>query len=188
MMYGLPVIFKDFNPNLFNPMYGFVGMYTKDINKPFLCNHLFLVYKLDPCNIPRFTNIYSLYDTFYTTYITIINKEAYQIYAFLIPVEYREDISKVCNGNRISIYLNTKNIINDFWKFPKKSYEHWDLFENISQVNDKLERIIPEEDPPLKTDVDILLEGLTVVTPISTVEKSPNSSNTEGASSFYCRQ
>ena len=74
------------------------------------------------------------------------------------------------------------------WKFPKKSYEHWDLFENVSQVNDKLERIIPEEDPPLKTDVDILLEGLTVVTPISTVEKSPNSSNTEGASSFYCRQ
>ena len=188
MMYGLPVIFKEYNPNLFNKMYGFVSMYTKDINKPYLCNHLFLVYRLDPLNIPRFTRIYSLYDTFYTTYVTIINKEAYQVYAFLIPIQYRDTINKICDGYRSSISLETKTMINNFWRFPQKSYDYWDLFENITPTEDKLEKIIPEEDPPLKKDVDILLEGLTVVTPISTVEKSHNSSNTEGASSFNCRQ
>lgn len=118
--YILPFIFT--SSELFSDKYSFVNAYVGDINRPFLDNHIIVLFKY---NIKVFNNIDKEIKEnpyFCCKYDVFINNEFYLEYVFIIPPEYKYVIKSIINGYFHSIDENHKLHIMSFWNNKDLSY------------------------------------------------------------------
>lgn len=82
----LPLMFD--NKDILFSKYGFVNAFLEDINRPWLDNHIFILYKT--CSISS-----SIEDDmkknkyYYDTYQIVIDNQFYNEYVFIIPPEIK---------------------------------------------------------------------------------------------------
>lgn len=94
---------------------GFVDCYLEDINRPYLDNHVFLLYKWgNPMSTKVFYN-FKKAKSFYGYNIIYINGESYIVYTFTS----NENIKRLSNGN-ILLGDCLKLRILRFWQFTDK--------------------------------------------------------------------
>lgn len=117
----------------------FVDCYLEDINRPFLDNHIFLMYKWDDKKSSKVFYKFRDIKSFYGYKIVYINRKSYIIYTFTSNANIR----RLINGNVLLGDLTKLRILR-FWQFTDK----WVMF-NIMRgtvMCDPPNNILPEED------------------------------------------
>lgn len=126
------------------PDSGFVDAYTEDINRPYLEDMVFLMYKSKaPKALLRFIKFKKL-DTIHSTRYITINKEHYTVYAFN-KVKNKKDINNLISGKDISSTNNKLRIYN-FWQKSEIESLIDRIFGIHYRFSDSIREILPEED------------------------------------------
>lgn len=141
----LPLILKN-KDVLFNK-YGFINAFLEDVNRPWLDNHIFILYKTSSIS-DSIEDEMRANEYYYDTKSLKINNEFYQEYIFIVPSQYKELIRDFKELSYTNLTTEDKIKILQFWDcfdFPhiKK------LIDNESEyvgVIEDLKEIIPEED------------------------------------------
>ena len=123
---------------------GLVGIYTEDINKPYLDNHIFLMYDTDVNTIEamnRYRKFRQL-DTLYNYRYVIINRKHYIIYTFT-RVNNKE-INNIIDNGLVLKHKDALNIYN-FWKDLDEKTSRRIFRINYTNSID-LKSVLPEED------------------------------------------
>lgn len=124
---------------------GFINAFTTDIDRPYLENYIFLLYKT--VNSLQSLNMFCKFsdlDTVYNVQYFTINKEHYSLYTFT-RTNSNNDIKNLLNGSGCISVQSKLNIYN-FWKdVPSESY-NYELFLPQFKFGTILNRITPERD------------------------------------------
>jgi len=132
----------------------FINGYNKDINKPWLDRHVFLLFNaaIDPMLSQYWLKSNENYTSNYA-----IRKDGifYQIYSYRIPDKYEDDYKKIIEGQYKDISDETKAVIINFWETNTNSL----LFNSMygkSSVLGKIESEDIEEVDFIKSKEEIL--------------------------------
>lgn len=154
--YILPFIFD--SSELFQEKYKFVNAYIEDINRPFLDNHVLLVFEYNSEINDELESKIKQNNWFCAKYDLFIDGIFYIEYVFIIPHYFKKIINTIKDGYFNSIDENSKIRIISFWNNIDFSYLK-DLLNNstdLTKIKSLIDRneIITEEDPPFEnTDV-----------------------------------
>jgi len=147
----VPLMFQKYSRFLNYTNFGFVNLYTADINRPYLDKHVFLVYETT-ANVGQYNELnetLKAHPNFYSKYGIRLDKKFYEVYAFLYDIgEYKSAIVEILSGTGCLLPYQTKVKILKFWPYKIDSKEHEYLFNEISFYKEIKEDIIPEEDEP----------------------------------------
>jgi len=134
---------------------GFVNAYLEDINRPYLCNHLFLVYESCALTGERINDILTDNVYYYSKYYITIDDTHYTIYAFIRPMNYDKIIKTIIDGERYNLDDNTKAKITSYWDLKPNDKNFKKLFNQPTTITleDKIkDEVITEEDPIIYDD------------------------------------
>lgn len=121
---------------------GFLGAYTLDINRPYLDNHIFLVYapicltKESEARRDKFETLKTIYKKYYIR----IKGQEYLVYVFVT----NKTIKNIMY-NRLMLSDKDKFRILSFWSFKDKDINEF-LMNPLYQIGEFKESVIPEED------------------------------------------
>ncbi len=153
--YILPFLFE--NKAIFNENTGFVNAYVEDINRPYVENCIFVVFKYTPNSYGIVDEILTGNKNFYNKYNIYIDNVFYIEYAFTIPNDKKITIDVLINGyNCISSEDKTK--ISNFWKYTdytKLEDLYRPQFSTLDMVSLRENEIVTEEDYIENSDDDI---------------------------------
>ena len=110
----IPLISPELKLSDFKEDTGFVGAYVEDVDRPFLDNHVFLLYKWDD-NIKNRTLIFYKFrelNSFYSYRIIYINGKCMIVYTFIS----NRDINHLKRGGNIIGDVSKQRIL-QFWQF-----------------------------------------------------------------------
>ena len=105
----------------------FINVYNKDINKPWLDSHIFILFKsgydgeFDRTSLKKKKN-YS------TNYSYRIKGEFYDVYVFSVPNEFKYSYNTILEGNVSLLIENVKKKILRFWIKNEKSHIYTMLY------------------------------------------------------------
>lgn len=160
----VPFINNKMKPEFFDKNSGFIGCYTEDINRPYLCFHIFLLYKFDKGISLYFT--FKDFENFHSSNCIFINNECFYEYIFCmgdgnIGMNINEDIAYAIKGF-ISASVESRKRLLDFWN-GDKDIENRILCNNLKFSFEK--NTVPEEDyrPPSLHTFARKEEGLTLI-------------------------
>lgn len=141
----IPFIDSNIKPEYFSKDSGFIGCYTKDINRPYLYFHVFLLYEFDKGLF--LYPIYSKFKRFHSSNCIFINNKCYYEYAFYmgddtVGIHIDEDIEYAMKGF-ISGSVNSRVRLLDFWK-DDEEIKNRILCNNCKFTFE--EKTVPEED------------------------------------------
>ena len=133
---------------------GFINAYLEDINRPQLCNHIFLVYESCALTGERINAILTENVYYYGKYYITIDDIHYTVYAFIRPMNYDKIIKAVIDGERYNLDDNTKVKITSYWTLKPNDYAFKKLFNPpVVLTSDKIkDEVITEEDPIIYDD------------------------------------
>ena len=132
---------------------GFIDLYFEDINRPWLDNHIFLMYNWDDKKSTRVFFKYKKVKSFCGYKIIYVNKKSYIIYTFTS----NSLINRLKNGVAILRDVNKQRIL-QFWQFK----DAW-ITLNVMRGTitcDPPSNIVPEEDFMPDTETN-RAEGIT---------------------------
>lgn len=137
----IPLLDEELSPDLFTPEAGFLNAYDTDINRPFLDNHIFLMYDSDlsyPGNYKRNERIMKMKN--------LHNRIMIRIKGILVMI-YTFCITKL----QIKQLLNGRNILNDDEKYDILEFWNKDITICMALITNKSfgkldNAIVPEQD------------------------------------------
>lgn len=145
----LPLLDENLTKDDIEPEAGFVDMYSKDINRPYLDNHYFLLYKNDITTTKEFERDKKFKDlkTISGTYFISIKGIRYKLYAFTVA----DNTIRYMSKGSMLLSSDKKLRIYKFWNFTDDEVnEH--MCNNASCTSYKFEKkILPEQDYLQKT-------------------------------------
>lgn len=140
----LPFIFE--KKDILFHKYGFVNAFLEDINKPWLDNHIFILFKT--CSISSsIENELKSNKYYYDTKQIVIDNISYDEYIFTIPTEYKKVINSFKTFSYDVLTTEDKIKILKFWDCFDFAHINELLNTNIEYKPLKEKEIIPEEDP-----------------------------------------
>lgn len=162
--YLLPLLFNDIS--ILGSRFKFVGIYTTDINRPQLSNHIFLLFE-SIGNVNTYEELSEKMrknPLFHSHYTIKTNGVFYDVYSFALGAgAASKEIEHVLNNNAVAIsYKNKKNILK-YWDKNIQSLEHRYLFddsynsENLIQFD---KYTISEADPVDDIHFDVELAAI----------------------------
>lgn len=138
----LSLINKDLKLEDVSKEIGFVDIYTADINRPYLTNHVFLLYKRNMN--PKFLSIrkkLEKFDNFHSKRNMKIKDELYVLYCFTI----NKNIDLVRKNALLGLLKDSKEQICKFWNFT--DVDITDFILGYSFIADEFkDSFVPEED------------------------------------------
>lgn len=151
--YILPFLFE--NETIFNDKYSFVNAYIEDINRPYIENSIFVLFKYDSKVYDEVNKKMESNPYYYDKFNIFIDNEYYNEYVFIIPKDKKSTIDCIKSGFSNVISQENKERIINFWKNTSLSYLK-DLInapKDITQIKTLKERneIVGIEDCP--TDI-----------------------------------
>lgn len=135
----LPLIDENISLNDISEKEGFKDAYIEDINRPYLDNHIFLMYDWDDNKSTRVFYKFKNIKSFYGYKIIYINKKSYIVYTFTS----NGIINRLKNGTAILRDINKVRIL-QFWNFK----DAW-VSLNVARgtvTGDPPKDSVPEED------------------------------------------
>ena len=140
----LPLIFD--NKDVLFSKYGFINAFLEDVNRPWLDNHIFVLYKT--CSIASsIKNDMMKNPYYYDTYQVVIDNQFYDEYVFVVPSEHKNTVNGFKEFSYNILTAEDKIKILKFWDCF--DFEHiYKLLNNDHEFH-ALEgiEVIPEEDP-----------------------------------------
>ena len=137
----VPLLHKEITKDDIDPKKGFIGIYSKDTNRPYITDCIFLVYKFDTTENSFFRESkFAELGITKNKKLTYINGICYKVFA--IPIT-NSDIKRLLKGLMVSSYDNKSRIIK-FWNFDEGDINKI-MFTPGSTFNYE-ESSIPEED------------------------------------------
>ena len=135
----IPFIDNNLSLDDFSENEGFVGVYYEDINRPYLDNHIFLMYNWDDKKSTKVFFKFKNIPSFYGYKIIYLSKKAYIVYTFTSNML----INRLKNGTCILRDVNKQRIL-QFWQFK----DAWVTLNTLrgTIVCDPPKDILPEED------------------------------------------
>lgn len=139
----IPLLDKKIKLVDLSPNAGFIDVFSSDKNRPYLDNHIFLLYSTDICTkeseerAERFKKLSNLYQT---KYIKIKNK-IFLMYVFSIV---NPAIKRIKN-NILMLSNEDKMRIIAFWELKDGDINRF-MMDSIYLIGNFVERVIPEED------------------------------------------
>lgn len=118
--YILPFLFEE--KELFCDKYCFVNAYIGDINRPYLDNHIFLLFEYNTEVYDKVNNTIKSNKYYFDTKFITIDNILYLEYIFVIPPINAEAIKVIKDGYYTNLSSETKLIIISFWKDYNLSY------------------------------------------------------------------
>lgn len=121
---------------------GFLGAYTQDINRPYLDNHIFLVYapicwtKEAENRRDKFETLKTIYRKYYVT----IDGQNYLVYAFVLNRAIKSIMS-----NCVMLSSKEKFRIISFWNLTDKDINEF-MMNPLYLIGEFKELVLPEED------------------------------------------
>lgn len=131
--------FKDVSPEA-----GFIALYTEDINRPYLDNHVFLLYDLDNTSADAYNANKKLQSSkyLYNSYNVRIAGHAFKMYVFAIISKAIKNIKR----NAFTFSDAEKMRIFAFWNFTDKDMNAF-LLDPLHLLGVMFVRtVVPEED------------------------------------------
>ena len=141
----IPLINSELELENFNEKTGFIGAYVEDIDRPYLDNHVFLLYKWDK-NTENATSIFyklKKLDSFHSYKTMYIDGKPVIVYTFTS----NRDINHLKRGGSV-IGLSSKLRILQFWKYT-------DDWVNINVMRGTIASTLP---PPLPIEDYLAIE------------------------------
>lgn len=140
----LPLVDESFTQEDFSKESGFVDVYDTDINRPYLDNHIFIMYdlKVKTKEAMRRYNKFAKLKTLQGRRVIYVDGHPYLVYAFVRLNEELKLDKKEKRGN--VIYSKNKIRLMKFWKGMDDDI-NYKLAENISWQPTPLTSV-PEED------------------------------------------
>lgn len=138
----LPLINEKLSLDDISEKAGFAGIYTLDINRPGLTNHVFLLYKrtMEPESLKAREKI-SKFDNLHSKRMVKINNVLYALYCFTI----NRSIKLIKNNGMLILPKDDKVKVGKFWQFTDVDVTDYML--NYCYVGDKFKDVVvPEED------------------------------------------
>ena len=125
-----------------SPKTGFSGIYTLDINRPYLTDHIFLLYKFvatkeSKKTIEKLNNFTNLYNR----RIISINNTLYHLYTFTVNIP----IKRIKDNGHMLLGKDEKTQICKFWNLIDKDINEYLFGYHVIGTYFK-DTIIPEED------------------------------------------
>lgn len=138
----LPLIDNNMSIEDISPDTGFAGIYTMDINKPFLTNHVFLLYKKVATKEARATREkLSSLPTLYSKRTISLDGILYNLFCFIC----NKSISLIKNNGHLLLNKAEKTQIGKFWQFLDSDVTDYLLGYGYVGKEFK-DTVIPEED------------------------------------------
>lgn len=155
--YVLPFLFKD--KNIFCNEYGFINAFAADINRPWLENHIFVLFKYDINKIDAIDTELMNHECFYDKKNIMIDKMLYTEYMFIVN---NPTINIILNGEVSSLSFDSKQKIVLFWNlyFDINYNDVRDLFNNpLHSREEKLKdtEVIPEVDEFRNVNTELVM-------------------------------
>jgi len=123
----------------------FVNGYYADINKPWLDNHVFLLFETS--KNPTFDmKELEENENFTTKYPLKIRDKFYMVYAFEIPFDNRFDYEEIMTGNYNRMHSDAKAQIIKFWLASPDTQLFKNLYDTKSTYGKVTDEMIEEED------------------------------------------
>lgn len=135
----IPLINDDISIEDISESNGFIGIYFEDINKPYLDNHIFLLYNWSNNKSVTVFYKYKKLSSFYGYRIIYLKNIPYIVYIFTSNML----INRIKKGTGILRDINKVRIL-QFWQFK----DAW-ITLNVMRgtiISDPLNSILPEED------------------------------------------
>lgn len=123
----------------------FINGFSSDINKPWLDEHIFLVFnsdikkEFDLAFIERNVNFTSMYNY-------KIKDKFYTIYALRVPTDYKKELELIKQGRCNKIDGKLKSKMTSFWSAQSNGYLSINIHSNDNRVLDISNDIIDEKD------------------------------------------
>lgn len=132
----IPLINSELSMKDFKDSTGFVGAYTEDTDRPYLDNHVFLMFKWNK-DVPNGVDVFYKFrelNSFHSYKVRYINNEPYIVYTFTS----NRDINHLKRGGNF-IGESSKQRILQFWMFT----------DNVVTINVMRGTIASTPTPPL---------------------------------------
>lgn len=151
--YILPFLFE--NKNIFNDEHSFINAYIEDINRPYIENSIFVLFKYNSNVYDKINKEMESNPYYYDKHDIFVDNEYYNEFIFVIPRDKRDTIDCIKKGFSNALSQENKEHIINFWKDNSLSYLK-DLInapKDITQIKTLKERneIVGIEDCP--TDI-----------------------------------
>lgn len=139
----LPLLFD--NRKILYNKYGFVNAFIEDINRPWLDNHIFVLFKTssisDSIEKDMRNNKY-----FYDVKQIVIDNNFYEEYIFIIPPEYKKSLETFKTISYNILTVEDKIKVLKFWGLEDIPYINILLNSNPEYAEFENDNIVPEED------------------------------------------
>ena len=138
----IPLLDDSFSREDFTEEAGFVDAFTEDINRPYIENCIFLMYKADTYTNKAVDTMHKMSESkyLYNFRIIFINGVGYRLYAISIV---NEGVRRLLKGLRISNYTDTMKVIK-FWEYKEGDVNTYAF--NPTAVIGNIPCSVPEED------------------------------------------
>ena len=138
----LPLIDESLTLDDISQKAGFAGIYTLDINRPYLTHHIFLIYKRDPTDeFLRIREKLPTLKSFYNKKNVKINGILYVVYTFTI----NPSIKNIRKSALSMLGKTDRTRIGKFWKFT--DVDITDFLLGYSYLGEEFkDSVLPEED------------------------------------------
>lgn len=123
---------------------GFVNIFSEDINRPYLDNHIFLLYSSTVLTNEAFEREarFKTLKSYYNMYEVEIGGMAFVLYAFVI---LNKSIKNIMSGS-VTLSIDDKNRINAFWNLSDRDVNTYMLNPLYVMYSKFVNNVVPEED------------------------------------------
>lgn len=144
-MFLLPLILD--SKDILFKYYGFINAFIEDINRPWLDNHIFILYKVSSVS-NTIQEEFKKNKWYYDTKNIIIDGEYYEEYIFVVKPELKEIVNNFKNYSYNILTTDDKIKILKFWNCFDFDHIYSLLSEDNEPKNliEDRKEIIPEED------------------------------------------
>lgn len=138
----IPLLDDSFTKEDFTEEAGFVDAFTDDINRPYIENCIFLMYKADSYTNKSVDTMHKMLGSkcLYNSRLIFINGVGYKLYAISIV---NESVRRLLKGLRIPKYSDTMKVIK-FWEYKEGDVNTYAF--NPTSVVGNIPHSVPEED------------------------------------------
>lgn len=104
----------------------FINAFKGMIDKPWLDNHIFLVYRIVEADDRYVNNMIHIRKNpnFYDHYTYIDDDETFQVFCFTVPKEFQKDYNYINKGLYSQCSNSLKNKVLKFWNLSSRSFTY----------------------------------------------------------------
>ena len=115
----------------------FINVFYKDIDRPYLDNHIFILYEIKACTetVSSYLKIKKL-KQYRSSYNFVYNNRTFMVAIFTIPLKYKKDYKNVINGKYSETSIEYKEKVLSYWDINDTNSSTYRILYNLLDTSD----------------------------------------------------